>query len=287
MEKIVSKKVFMKGVLWMDTVTPHLLVSQGRFESLKLFLLSIEQQADGEGAVDLVEKADFMISHEGFCKGFLQKQTSDSCLIFTPSSSASIIVSKLRDNFLRPVVTLNPERTNPELQTGTIMSAAYHSDDLLLAAYENSDIFLWNWKSNTVVYRINIPVCGTLMSLVYDKERNYAVAAGSDKSLVVLDCSEKSSIKILKEGNITNGGVGMLGIRPDKLLLVAGGWDSRIRLFSWKHPDRLKPLAVLEFHSQAVECLSFTERQILSGRTRKNLFAAGGKDGKISLWGIY
>ena len=77
-----------------------------------------------------------------------------------------------------------------------------------------------------------------------------------------------------------------LGIRPDRQLVVAGGWDGRVRVFS--NTARLRPLAVLLFHSATVEALAFSRQPVAAGRLAgRNILAAGGKDGKISLWDIY
>jgi len=125
------------------------------------------------------------------------------------------------------------------------------------------------------------------MSIASSLDNNYLVAAGAEDKVVVARMKEDFTIEILKKREITNPGVSVVYIRPDQRILLTGGWDSRIRIFSWKKPERCKPLAVLQFHCQAVECFAFTSQPIRSGRIRKNLFAAGSKDGKISLWSIY
>ena len=59
-------------------------------------------------------------------------------------------------------------------------------------------------------------------------------------------------------------------------------------MFSAKHPQKLKPLTVLDFHTEAVESLAVTSSKITHGMNRdKCLTAAGSKDGKISIWSLY
>ncbi len=88
---------------------------------------------------------------------------------------------------------------------------------------------------------------------------NIVVVAGSENKIVVLKVN-KSEFEIVKVHEITNSGVGSLHIRTDKPILTSGGWDNRLRLFalinSEEKPFKLKPLAVLDFHSEAVECLT-------------------------------
>lgn len=55
--------------------------------------------------------------------------------------------------------------------------------------------------------------------------------------------------------DITNKGVGSVCVRHDDKILICGGWDGRLRLFSWLNPGKFKPLAVLKYHSDTVECI--------------------------------
>ena len=77
-------------------------------------------------------------------------------------------------------------------------------------------------------------------------------------------------------------------IRPDKKIVVCGGWDGRLRIFSWVKPEKLKPLAVLNFHADTVEAVAFSDQDVEGGRLHgRKVLVAGGKDGKASLWDIY
>merc|ERR1711893_320037 len=67
---------------------------------------------------------------------------------------------------------------------------------------------------------------------------NYVVAAGSDDKIVILGKGKDGGLTVRKRREITNAGVSLVRIRPDGLILAAGGWDYRIRLFSWKRPER-------------------------------------------------
>ena len=53
-------------------------------------------------------------------------------------------------------------------------------------------------------------------------------------------------------------------------------------------PERLKPLAVMQFHSGSVETVAFTPRPPRGGRcSGKQLVVTGGKEGKVALWSVY
>jgi WD40 repeat protein len=96
-----------------------------------------------------------------------------------------------------------------------------------------------------------------------------------------------------------------LRVRSDGRLLVTGGWDSRVRIYSTKS---LKELAVLKWHNEGVYAAGFGEileedlsaisveqstglvklqRQRERQLQSKHWVVAGSKDGKVSLWEIY
>ncbi|KAI4646910.1 hypothetical protein J4E93_005134 [Alternaria ventricosa] len=93
-----------------------------------------------------------------------------------------------------------------------------------------------------------------------------------------------------------------LRVRSDGRLLITGGWDSRIRIYSTK---TLKEVAVLKWHKEGVYSTAFGEilsqdeigcgDGAINKRQRdreeqsklKHWVAAGAKDGKVSLWEVF
>ncbi|RXN30804.1 guanine nucleotide-binding subunit beta 1 isoform X3 [Labeo rohita] len=55
---------------------------------------------------------------------------------------------------------------------------------------------------------------------------------------------------------MTNPGVSQLRVRADGKILATAGWDNNIRVFGWK---KLKPLAVLQHHTDMISDLCFFE----------------------------
>ncbi|EFQ86945.1 hypothetical protein PTT_17742 [Pyrenophora teres f. teres 0-1] len=104
--------------------------------------------------------------------------------------------------------------------------------------------------------------------------------------------------------NTKHAGQQSLRVRSDGRLLVTGGWDARIRIYSSR---TLKEVAVLKWHKQGVYAVAFAE--ILTAEDFRNQdyvrvfgeqpepretqvklkhwVAAGAKDGKISMWEVY
>jgi len=260
--------------LWCDLIPgeadTRLLVTQARHQGVKVFRSSGEEWE---------EVASFNITHTGFCRGYIEHEgASDHVMMVTPSGQSSLMVSRLMMPHIRPIVTLEREGS------GSVMSVARGPMGRLMAGYEAGDIVLWDWSNNLALMEVSLaPHLGTLMSLTWDLDKKRLAAVGSEARLVVVD-TEAMAVTRVRE--VTNPGLGAVMVRGDGRLLVTGGWDTRLRLFSWG-PDKLKPLAVLQFHSESVEtllCCDNLEQGRLKGR---RLIVAGGKDGKISFWDIY
>ncbi|XP_019394591.1 PREDICTED: guanine nucleotide-binding protein subunit beta-like protein 1 isoform X3 [Crocodylus porosus] len=86
--------------------------------------------------------------------------------------------------------------------------------------------------------------------------------------------------QVHKTHELINSGISDVTIRQDRKILATAGWDYRIRIFGWK---KMKPLAVLDFHTATVHCVSFSDHS----RPSERLLAAGSKDHRISIWSLY
>lgn len=120
-----------------------------------------------------------------------------------------------------------------------------------------------------------------------------------------------------KLSNTKHAGQQSLRVRSDDRLIVTGGWDSRVRIYSTKS---LKEVAVLKWHKEGVYAAAFGEvidedhlkergaesnertqdtiagkerglqrlqRQREEAIRRKHWVAAGAKDGRVSLWEVF
>nr|CCA14891.1 cleavage induced conserved hypothetical protein [Albugo laibachii Nc14] len=72
------------------------------------------------------------------------------------------------------------------------------------------------------------------------------------------------------------GGIASISVRPDERIFATTGWDRRTRIF---HAQKLRPLAILKYHSDSVFDAAFSPDS--------KLLATGSKDKKIALWSIY
>lgn len=154
-----------------------------------------------------------------------------------------------------------------------------------------------------------------VLSLAVAHSGDFIITSSADAQIVKLPfdfrptASHDESPKIV---NSKHAGQQGLSIRSDSKIFATAGWDSRVRVYSTK---TMKELAVLKWHKEgcystafadispigndatpdhdnttqtvATSALEVIKRQRTAKAQRTHWLAAGGKDGKISLWDIY
>ena len=272
-----SIEVFTRGILWLAMVGEGLgarMICQGRYEGVKVL------RPEDQEWMKWKEIASHCITHQGFCKGLLLTQAKDEGdIVACPSGQGSLMVARLVGEVIRPMASLAKEGA------GTLMAVADMGGGRILAGWENGVVVVWQWETETEAARVDLHCkVGTVMALAWDPVKERGVVVGSEACLVVVD----TNLQVVGQREVINPGMGAALVRDDSSIMVTGGWDARLRLFSWKKPEKVKPLAVLDFHSEAVEALAFSKGRLEEGRLAgKRLLAAGSKDGKVSLWDIY
>ncbi|XP_060125260.1 guanine nucleotide-binding protein subunit beta-like protein 1 isoform X2 [Zootoca vivipara] len=149
----------------------------------------------------------------------------------------------------------------------------------LLVGYEDGSVVLWNLSMGRMQSRLTCHQ-EPIMGLDFDSEKAKGVSASSEKMLCCWSCNEQQSLELQQTYELTNPGIAEVTLRQDKKILATAGWDHRVRLFGWK---KMKPLAVLDYHTAAVHCVAFSDHS----QPKERLMAAGSKDRRISVWSIY
>jgi ASTRA-associated protein 1 len=191
----------------------------------------------------------------------------------------------------------------------------------LICGYEDGRFALYNspgplspyesqWQRLALVRLHSQPV----MSLCVSATSSFFVTSSADAQIakVAIDMSNGNvSTQHPKITNTKHAGQQGLSIRSDERIFATAGWDARVRVYSAK---TLKELAVLKWHKDGVSSTAIadilgelnestsageTEASISKSpldiiRDSRNLkakrthwLAAGGKDGKISLWDLF
>lgn len=148
---------------------------------------------------------------------------------------------------------------------------------LLITAYENGSCVLWNVEEEDPKQLASLTLHQEpVMCLDFHNASMSGISGSVDTDLHVWKITKNYELTLWKTIHITNPGVNCVKIHPSGSYVASGGWDNRIRIFSWK---TLKPLAVLDFHSQPISVLSFSRQT--------GILAAGSRDGRVSLWNLY
>ncbi|XP_072271772.1 guanine nucleotide-binding protein subunit beta-like protein 1 [Pyxicephalus adspersus] len=258
------------SVFWIHNLhNKDCLMSQGRDLQIHTWNLA-------EGRNEVTDS--IAVDSVGFCKCSLLN--NGSCLLAMPGKELSQV--QVIDLASKKILgCMNP---GADSKWGMVMCIKLwqpksESSPLLIAGYEDGSVVLWNVLEQKVMSRI---MCHKepVMSLDFDCVNAKGVSGSSENILNVWTLDEQQNLKTLKTQEIVNPGIADVTIREDKKIVATAGWDTRIRIFGWK---KMKPLAVLQYHSASVHCVAFSDHLIPEER----LLAAGSKDHRISIWSIY
>jgi ASTRA-associated protein 1 len=216
--------------------------------------------------------------------------------------------------------------SDKETNTGMVMSLALLLNTKpqsleLICGYEDGQVALYSspsplfphetqWQRLVLVRLHSQPV----MSLCVSATSSFFVTSSADAQIAKVSVDTSRGSAVTQHPKITNtkhAGQQGLSIRSDDKIFATAGWDARVRVYSAK---TLKELAVLKWHKDGVSSTAFanvldelgnTASAIEDGnsvskspldiiREHRNLkaqrthwLAAGGKDGKISLWDLF
>lgn len=258
------------SIIWVSMLqTTDALISQGRDMQVCLWDLS-------EGRSEVVDSV--WTGSVGFCQcSVLETSPGNHLLAFPGQQTEEIKIIELQRK--TPVCTLTPDA-----KVGMVMCIKLWQPDsglgpLLVAGYEDGSLLLWDVTQRSILSQTKAhpePV----MCLTFDPERLRGVSGSSEKNLTPWMLDRQNNLQLQDNVTLVNPGVSQLCIRGDGKLLASAGWDHRVRVFGWK---RLKPLAVLQYHTDMVQSVAFSDHQ----DPRQRLLAAGSKDQRISMWSIY
>lgn len=150
-------------------------------------------------------------------------------------------------------------------------------DDLLLlaAGFENSHIYLWNFKDITSNKNVD-----TIFKLIAHSGPVYGIEFTNDNDLM-LSCSEDTTIRLwclntkcnvfVYRGH--NYPVWSLNISSQGNFFASASMDSTARLW---HFDKITPIRILCGHSDDIECVKF--------HPNEKYIATGSSDATVRLW---
>ncbi|KAI9103174.1 WD40-repeat-containing domain protein [Phlyctochytrium arcticum] len=187
-----------------------------------------------------------------------------------------------------------------DAKTGLCMCISPFLDDskalLLLAGYETGEIIFWRADEKSMLWRFKAH-SEPVLSMALTPDATHVFSGGADttirKSTIPLDPGVLPQSKVVSVGA---AGQACLACRPDGKIVISGGWDSKIRVFSAK---KLTQLAVLSGHKEGVHAVAFPEGKFKPTQAEieeldyenvpipANMFASGSNDRLITFWQIY
>lgn len=199
-----------------------------------------------------------------------------------------------------------------------LLISGYEDGQAMIHRYTES----LSLKSNSMETLVAIKVHSQpILSLDLSPSRDFFITSSADAQIVKIaipdlaEISKSMTNTPLKSINTKHAGQQGLSIRSDGKIFATAGWDARVRVYSTKS---MRELAVLKWHKDG--CYTTALAEILNESTsdatenegeeigyidknrsaldiikeerskkaqRMHWLAAGGKDGKISLWDIY
>lgn len=213
-----------------------------------------------------------------FCKNKVLCEDS----IFVPLRNSVIGLFSLKSSEIEVELDSQKLAESEIKQLGELMSIkpCVQDQKLVLAAYESGDIALWDLRMKSILSWLKIEQCP--FSIDLDETLKLGIVGSSTNKLEVFDI-KKNNLNLKTVVTIKNEGIAVVASRPDSKVFTTGGWDGRLRIFSWKS---LRPLAVLDQHRGGIYDIAYSGGKVES-YSSKCLMAAAGKDGVISLWDLY
>ncbi|XP_072289672.1 guanine nucleotide-binding protein subunit beta-like protein 1 [Eucyclogobius newberryi] len=258
------------SVIWINTIqSGQTLISQGRDMQICLWDLA-------EGRSDVLDS--IWTGSVGFCQSStLETSPGKWLLAFPGEQTEEVKIVELPSK--TPVTTLVPDTKLGMVMCIKLWQSLSGASPLLLAGYEDGSVLLWDVILGLKLSQVKShpePV----MCLTFDPTRLKGISGSSDSKLSSWIVDNQNNVQLQDSVTLVNPGVSQMCLRDDGKLLASAGWDHRVRLFGWK---RLKPLAVLQYHTDMVLSVAFSNHP----DPRQRLLAAGSKDQRISLWSIY
>ncbi|TKY86737.1 hypothetical protein EX895_004377 [Sporisorium graminicola] len=169
-----------------------------------------------------------------------------------------------------------------------VMSLHLLPDETLIAGYEDGYVKRWSLRDGALMWQARCH-SESVMSVSIAAAFGLSVAADDRIARFELRTGATQLTQARTPGNAC------ISISPDEKSFAVGAWDGSINVYSTS--DSLSHLGSLNYHRDTVECLAFahvkgsdhvdqddTSDEEDVPQDAPLILAAGGRDGKVSLW---
>jgi WD40 repeat protein len=275
-----------KSVLTVEFAARFKLISQGRDGFIRLWALSDNPSKDTETASILVE---IPVNAIGFCPFSTRHVSRCNTLIAFPGEDKILVnvVAMATDSgemgqFFRCLMAQDAEKVGMCMALRLFDVA---KQQFVAGGFECGDILVWRVENGSLMTRISLHkeplTCFTL-----DSTCLRGISGAAENVCQIFEFKQIGSdftsncVQSVEFPELSKG-VSDVAVRSDDKICAIGCWDGLIRVFSWR---KLKPLAVLAYHTQGISSLVFSQT---CGSESAMLLAAGSKDKRISIWSLY
>lgn len=284
---LVSQNCHQHKIIWLFSSTTL---------NVNLDVLFISQSKDGfvhlnketNDSTQLSVCKSYQISNFSFASSDLL-YIDGSHLLCAPSSSGheNIDIINLESEELIEIL-----KSDNQGMVMAIKLKAHFADKnqfFLLAGFESGHLNLWtiNFESRKLkmIFNRNVIVSKDMVTcLEFDPQKRHGFCGSTTHELSKFALDDNDELVLTSRRKISNPGTSCTVIRPDGKIVVFGGWDGRIRVFSNK---TFKPLAVIDIHKKGIESITFTKGPIELIKEHSYIFAVCSRDQTVSLWSIY
>jgi len=217
-------------------------------------------------------------NHLGFCRIHCVPEQN---LLLSPSQDNDITIHDLNDLTLQTTLSAGNQFDTPLGSLMCMKLITFSNQSYVLAGYESGTFLTWDLRTNTVINSAKFEECP--MAFDYCCETNRGIYGNATDKLGIFGYI-RNEMKLLNRGDlpIKNAGINCIRIRKDQKIFCSGGWDGRIRVFSWKS---LRPLTVLTAHKGAISDINYSVGKV--DMWKSPIMATAAADGQISLWNLY
>ncbi|XP_058798115.1 guanine nucleotide-binding protein subunit beta-like protein 1 [Phymastichus coffea] len=215
--------------------------------------------------------------YRGFCRA--QVSSEDELIIPLNDSKTGLFSLKT----LKTEIELNPLSLPNAKSLGMVMAIKPYIDEskYVFIAYDGGLIYMWDLRTKKMLSSLEVEQCP--MAIDFNATLMHGIVGSPCDNLQIFTLSNSNELSEKTRLPLKNPGISAIAIRPDAKIFATGGWDSRIRIYSWK---TLRPLVVLDQHKATIHDIIYSTCRV-EAYNSKCLMAVAGKDGNISLWDLY
>lgn len=186
-----------------------------------------------------------------------------------------------------PAAVPSTDASTSSASLGQLMCFKYvpiNGQDYVLGCYESGEFVTWDVRAGGARLADRQRIADECpLTVDYDAQTNRGIYAGPSDRMGVFGYN-RNTMRLQQRSEIAmkTAGVNCVRIRGDRRVFCTGGWDGKVRVYSW---SSLRPLAVLTEHRAAVSEITYSVGKV--SLWNAPVMAVASADGLISLWDLY